>query len=107
MCEARKPGIVAVRDYPGGINDAEKACQLAIQRQHWRMLPSHSYRLILLALFSFIPLALQAADKRGITDKDLFDFVWIGDPQISPDGSRVAFVRVSVNEKKIGYDTAI
>src|SRR3984893_113166 len=45
--------------------------------------------------------------KRNITEKDLWDFVWIGDPQISPDGSRVAFVRVSVNEKKIGYDTAI
>jgi dipeptidyl aminopeptidase/acylaminoacyl peptidase len=48
-----------------------------------------------------------AADKRGITEKDLFDFVWIGDPQVSPDGSRVAFVRVSVNEKKLGYDTSI
>src|SRR3954465_2386497 len=48
-----------------------------------------------------------AADKRGITEKDLFDFVWIGDPQISPDGSRVAFVRVTVNEKKTGYDTSI
>src|SRR5438093_5713214 len=47
------------------------------------------------------------AQKRPITEKDLFDFVWIGDPQISPDGSRVAFVRVAVNEKKEGYDTAI
>jgi hypothetical protein len=71
------------------------------------MLPNHLCRLILFALLSFIPIASQAADKRGITEKDLFDFVWIGDPQISPDGSRVAFVRVSVNEKKIGYDTAI
>ena len=35
------------------------------------------------------------ADKRPITEKDLWDFVWIGDPQISPDGSRVAFVRVT------------
>src|SRR5947199_9513658 len=71
------------------------------------MLPSHSCRLILFALFSFIPIASQAADKRGITEKDLVDFVWIGDPQISSDGARVAFVRVSVNEKKIDYDTAI
>src|SRR6266702_1644934 len=47
------------------------------------------------------------AQKRPITEKDLFDFVWIGDPQISPDGSRVAFVWVAVNEKKLGYDTAI
>src|ERR1700736_6732361 len=47
------------------------------------------------------------AQKRNITERDLFDFVWIGDPQVSPDGARVAFVRVSVNEKKEGYDTAI
>ena len=71
------------------------------------MLPSNLCRLILFALALFIPIASQSADKRGITEKDLFDFVWIGDPQISPDGSRVAFVRVSVNEKKLGYDTAV
>src|SRR6266403_6098091 len=47
------------------------------------------------------------AEKRNITEKDLFDFVWIGDPQISPDGSRIAFVRVTVNEKKEGYNTSI
>src|SRR5262249_10396982 len=47
------------------------------------------------------------AEKRNITERDLFDFVWIGDPQVSPDGSRVAFVRVTVNEKKEGYDTSI
>jgi len=47
------------------------------------------------------------AEKRNITEKDLFDFVWIGDPQVSPDGSRVAFVRVTVNDKKEGYNTSI
>ena len=47
------------------------------------------------------------AQKRNITEKDLFDFVWIGDHQVSPDGSRVAFVRVTVNEKKEGYNTSI
>ena len=49
----------------------------------------------------------NAADKRNITEKDLFDFVWVGDAQVSPDGGRVAFVRVSVNEKKEGYNTSI
>src|SRR5438552_5310802 len=48
-----------------------------------------------------------AAEKRTITEKDLFDFVWIGDPQVSPDGNRVAFVRVTVNEKREGYNTSI
>ena len=47
------------------------------------------------------------AEKRNITERDLFDFVWIADPQVSPDGSRVAFVRVTVNDKKEGYNTSI
>jgi dipeptidyl aminopeptidase/acylaminoacyl peptidase len=47
------------------------------------------------------------AQKRNITEKDLFNFVWAADPQVSPDGARVAFVRVTVNAKKDGYDTAI
>ena len=47
------------------------------------------------------------AEKRPITEKDLWGFVWIGDPQVSPDGSRIAFVRVTVNEKKEGYNTSI
>src|SRR5258705_5056134 len=48
-----------------------------------------------------------AAQKRKITEKDLFGFNWIADPQISPDGSRVAFVRVTVNDKRDGYNTSI
>jgi dipeptidyl aminopeptidase/acylaminoacyl peptidase len=46
-------------------------------------------------------------EKRPITEKDLFDFVWIGDPQISPEGTHIAFVRITVNEKKDGYNTSI
>src|SRR3954464_13837179 len=63
-------------------------------------------------LLSFgLILALTAgncfAQKRNVTEKDLWDVVWIGDPQVSPDGSRVAFVRVTVNEKKEGYNTSL
>src|SRR6266513_4224851 len=61
--------------------------------------------LLLIIVVSFA--APTLAQKRNITEKDLFNFVWIGDPQISPDGSRVAFVRVTVNDKKDGYNTAI
>jgi dipeptidyl aminopeptidase/acylaminoacyl peptidase len=62
---------------------------------------------LFLALALLIPSALPAAAKRPITETDLFKFVWIADPQISPDGRQVVFVRVTVNEKKDGYDTAL
>ena len=60
--------------------------------------------LLSLVIFSASP---AVAQKRNITEKDLFNFVWIGDPQISPDGSRIAFVRVTVNDRKDGYNTSI
>ncbi|HEV8580922.1 MAG TPA: S9 family peptidase [Thermoanaerobaculia bacterium] len=58
-------------------------------------------------LLLWSPLALSAAAKRPLTETDLFKFVWVADPQISPDGKQVVFVRVTVNEKKDGYDTAL
>src|SRR5246127_5973797 len=51
--------------------------------------------------------SIAQGSKRALTEKDIFQFNWIGDPQISPDGAHVAFVKVSVNEKKDGYDTSI
>ena len=45
----------------------------------------------------------RAAERRPMTEKDLFKFVWVADPQISPDGTHVAFVRVSVDEKTDQY----
>jgi len=65
----------------------------------------HSFVICLLIIATGIDVAF--AQKRNITEKDLWDFVWIGDPQVSPDGSRVAFVRVTVNDKKEGYNTSI
>jgi dipeptidyl aminopeptidase/acylaminoacyl peptidase len=61
-------------------------------------------------LFLVVVVSLQSpgfAQKRNITEKDLFNFVWAGDPQVSPDGSRIAFIRVTVNDRKDGYNTAI
>ncbi len=59
--------------------------------------------LCLIAIFAFT----AAGQKRNITEKDIFDFVWVADPQISPDGSTVAFVKVTVNAQKTNYDTSI
>src|SRR3954467_14003991 len=60
----------------------------------------------------FVSMLVAAAVPHGqstrfITDKDLFAFTWIADPQLSPDGSTVAFVRVTVNEKENRYETSL
>lgn len=55
------------------------------------------------------PLAAQtdAPQKRFLADKDLFEFVWGANPQVSPDGSKVAFTRVICDEKRTSYETSI
>lgn len=68
---------------------------------------------IVLVLVIIVSLAAQnpspqpGTAKRAITDKDLFNFVWIATPQISPDGSRAVFTRVVTDEKRTGYETSI
>jgi len=47
------------------------------------------------------------SQTRGITEKDLFAFIWVANPQLSPDGTRVAFTRVNVDERRTGYETSI
>ena len=58
-------------------------------------------RLFIVLLFT------TSAFARNITEKDLFRFVWVADPQLSPDGSQIAYVRVTVNEKKNRYQTEL
>src|SRR5437773_7714095 len=65
------------------------------------------YVLWVLLLTTVFVVAPGLAQKRNITERDLFNFNWIGDPQVAPDGSRVAFVKVTVNEKRDGYNTSI
>jgi len=64
---------------------------------------------LLVALFSTAgaPAFVAGAEKRLISEKDLFQFAWAADPQISPDGARVAFVKVTVNQDKDNYETAL
>src|SRR5437763_8390697 len=73
---------------------------------HFCCLAKFSFYCLLIALLA-AGTGNAFAQKRNITEKDLFDFVWIGDPQISPDGMRVAFVRITANEKREGYNTSV
>ena len=58
-------------------------------------------------VFTALATFLSAVEKRAITEKDLFKFVWVADPQIAPDGSQVVFVRVNVNEKADQYESSL
>ncbi|MEX2663435.1 MAG: S9 family peptidase [Vicinamibacterales bacterium] len=71
------------------------------------MLRSSRLRTALLTALVCALAVPAAAQRRTITETDLLKFVWVADPQISPDGSQVAFVRVDVNEKADTYDTAV
>ena len=53
--------------------------------------------LVITAILVLCVVSLASAQKRNITEKDLFDFAWVGDPQISPDGNTAVFVKVTVN----------
>src|SRR5437764_3350067 len=69
-------------------------------------MPRRAPVLVLVCLV-LLAVAPHAQSKRPITEKDLLKFTWIADPQISPDGSTVAFVQVTVNEKENRYESAI
>jgi hypothetical protein len=64
-------------------------------------------RITCLLIVAALSSVAHATEKRPIKETDLLAFRWIADPQISPDGSRVVFVRVVVNEEKDRYETAL
>jgi dipeptidyl aminopeptidase/acylaminoacyl peptidase len=65
------------------------------------------YRTLAAVPFALFLAATSAPSPRPITERDLFRFTWIADPQISPDGSRIVYVRVVVDDKKEGYATSL
>jgi dipeptidyl aminopeptidase/acylaminoacyl peptidase len=64
-------------------------------------------RTICVAALSLSLFPALAADKRPIKADDIYLFHWVADPQVSPDGSQVAYTYVGVNAKHDGYDTSL
>jgi len=57
---------------------------------------------------ALIAAAVFGADaKRPITETDLYAFQWAGNPQISPDGSKIVYTLVKVTAKHDNYETAL
>lgn len=47
------------------------------------------------------------ASVRALTERDLLSLTWIADPRISPDGERVVYIRVTVDEAEDRYVTQL
>ncbi|MEO6120478.1 MAG: S9 family peptidase [Terriglobales bacterium] len=62
-------------------------------------------RIALILILIILPTFALA--KRPITEKDIFHFQWIGDPQVAPDNSRVVFAKVVVSAKRDGYESSL
>ncbi|OWR30392.1 peptidase S9 family protein [Saccharibacillus sp. O23] len=45
--------------------------------------------------------------KRGLTAEDLYRFVWVGAPDVSPADGRIVYTQRTVNEARDGYVTRI
>ena len=69
--------------------------------------PHTLLRRVAFSAVSCLAISLVAADRRPISETDIFSFQWIANPRISPDGSRIVYVHVTVNSKHDGYDTAL
>jgi dipeptidyl aminopeptidase/acylaminoacyl peptidase len=60
---------------------------------------------VLAAVLIFAVVAAQA--QTGLTSDTLWKWQWVGDAQISPDGSKVVYVHIRVNEDKDNYVSAL
>ncbi|MFC3094486.1 S9 family peptidase [Alteromonas sediminis] len=71
-----------------------------------KALPITVVALCFLTVLAALPQA-QAQDSSGLIPEDYFDFIFPGDIQISPDGSKALFVKTWVNEDGTGRHTRI
>jgi dipeptidyl aminopeptidase/acylaminoacyl peptidase len=65
-----------------------------------------SLRLVSLPLLLSFVLPPQQG-PRPITSRDLYQFKWVADPRISPDGALAAYTLVTVAEKGDKYETSL
>jgi dipeptidyl aminopeptidase/acylaminoacyl peptidase len=56
-------------------------------------------------MLSALPCLAQT--KRPIKQTDIYDFEWLANPEISPDGSQIVYTRVVVTPKHDNYETAL
>src|SRR5262245_58032519 len=50
---------------------------------------------------------MAGASARAMVPRDITRIVWVSDPQISPDGTRVAFVATTLSEERDEYLSSI
>jgi Tol biopolymer transport system component len=63
--------------------------------------------LFVIHLLTYILSRPALAGEKAWTVDAIMDLKMVGDPQITADGSKVAFVVTSVNSKRNGYDSQI
>ena len=80
------------------------SAQLLRRRRHFVLLAAAS-AVAMLHGVSSAPCA--AAAPRLVREDDILRFEWVADPQISPDGTRVAFTRVAIDTAADEYRTNI
>ena len=60
-----------------------------------------------LACLLFLCASLVQAQPRTIAERDLFQFRWVSDPQLTRDGAEAAYVSVAADEKQADYETSL
>src|SRR2546427_12279450 len=64
-------------------------------------------RVLLFALATTCSVVSLTAQQRAISDSDLCPSRWVASPQTCPDGRQAAYVLVTVNAKREGYETSL
>jgi len=64
-------------------------------------------RFLTLGVIALASMSAAAADKRPISETDLYAFRWIASPQIAPDGAKIVYTLVTVDSKHDNYETSL